>query len=330
MNVHQLSNFSPLQNSEEETKEMSSSATYLSEAGSLGDSVMRMFDLYTEGNHIGSWDEDTKTYKYKSYLETAREVHAVVSYIKTKGTRRDTIAIMMSNRAEWLVADFAAAITDRIVVGLHSEWSFDKLSSILSELNFSLLICDGPSLELLSEHDSLRNSFDDILNVDSTYYNKLLTDNYVDSPFYNEVVSVGSIDEELEPFTYMYSSGTSGAPKAVATPKKTWRVTNCNPGPLGSISSPSDRRTVSYMSLAHGADRGICWLTSMAGGCLSFTTYPECTPEFYSQLGIIRPTFFLAMSCTWQNIYSAYDSDLQLAIEQQLSKSDFPNADGVF
>ena len=47
-------------------------------------------------------------------------------------------------------------------------------------------------------------------------------------------------------------AGQAGPPKAVATSKKVWRSTNCNPGYLSQIPSVDERRVVSYMSLAHG------------------------------------------------------------------------------
>jgi hypothetical protein len=118
-----------------------------------------------------------------------------------------------------------------------------------------------------------------------------------------------------------YSSGTTGGkPKAVATPKSVWRQTNCAPGPLATIAAASDRRTVSYMPLAHGADRGVAWFTLMAGGRMGITTEPGGSAAFMADVGELRPTFLLGMSCFWQNLHSQHLQRLQPLMEGALGE----------
>jgi hypothetical protein len=109
-----------------------------------------------------------------------------------------------------------------------------------------------------------------------------------------------------------------GAPKAVATPKSTWRKTNCTPGPLGGISDQADRRAVSYLSMSHGADRGITWFTTIAGGRTGLITEPAGSDEFFAAMRELRPTFFLGFSCFWQDMFHRHAQRLRSAVSSAL------------
>ena len=109
-----------------------------------------------------------------------------------------------------------------------------------------------------------------------------------------------------------------GAPKAVATPKSTWRKTNCTPGPLSAISFLEDRRTVSYLSMSHGADRGIIWFTTIAGGRTGLITGPAGSDEFFAAMRELRPTFFLGFSCFWQDLFHRHAQRVRSAVSSAL------------
>eukprot|EP00659_Diplonema_papillatum_P012859 gene12859-19820_t len=308
----------------------------LENAPTLAACVAWMFELYRDARHVGTWREEKQDFQWATYGEVGDEAEALAAGLATLVNRRDAVGIMMANCKEWLVADFACALNDSIVVGVHGDWSQDKLDTIFADLSIPVVLVDSASaLRKLANLAAPPK-----IAVSRIPPKELPSDAELQGIHvvgYGEVLSLGRrrktltasgrgpalthVDEDDDPdamFTLMYSSGTGGKPKAVATPKGTWRKTNCNPGPLGSISTPSDRRAVSYLSLAHGADRGVCWFTSMSGGSVAVVTEPESTEGFFTQLRTAKPTFFLAMSCTWQDLYLQYLHDLDPAVDAEL------------
>ena len=74
------------------------------------------------------------------------------------------------------------------------------------------------------------------------------------------------------------------------------------------------------MALAHGADRGVAWFTTMAGGRLGMVHAEEGTDEFFLALREVQPTFLLGMSCMWQDMYSRHLLLLQPMLDQALTQ----------
>ena len=93
--------------------------------------------------------------------------------------------------------------------------------------------------------------------------------------FPTDVANLDLDDDPHAPYTLTYSSGTSGgAIKATVSTKHGWVGSNCSAGVLSFETNFEARVSVSYLSLSHGADRGICWQTTFAGGVIGM-----CRPE---------------------------------------------------
>lgn len=62
---------------------------------------------------------------------------------------------------------------------------------------------------------------------------------------------------------------------------------------------------VSYLALAHGADRGICWQATFAGVRVGFIPSPLCDTHsgLLAELQAVCPTFLLAMPPFWTQLF---------------------------
>ncbi|KNC49765.1 ACS4 protein [Thecamonas trahens ATCC 50062] len=86
--------------------------------------------------------------------------------------------------------------------------------------------------------------------------------------------------------TIMYSSGTSGAPKGIPVSAARWK----NDALHGGIGQCTDKVAVSYMPLAHGADRDF--------------------DDLLEDMRAVRPRFMLGLSHFWNRVYDSYRADL--------------------
>lgn len=191
------------------------------------------------------------------------------------------VGICSENRTEWLISDFACAYNDFVSVGLHKSWPQSYMEYVVNDAELSCVITTAALapkfINVAKAGSSLRILV--IMGVDNVdgIFDGSLPETLTVVPFnrcrdfasslctrtgagYGCLAGLGVDDdvrvhEELEPFTLMYTSGTTGRPKGVVVSKKRWRNDAMASGFVGQ----DDPTAISYMALAHGGDRGICW-----------------------------------------------------------------------
>eukprot|EP01065_Artemidia_motanka_P022221 TRINITY_DN26448_c0_g1_i1.p1 TRINITY_DN26448_c0_g1~~TRINITY_DN26448_c0_g1_i1.p1 ORF type:complete len:1952 (+),score=493.74 TRINITY_DN26448_c0_g1_i1:218-5857(+) len=240
--------------------------------------------------------------------------------------RRAAVAVLSGNRKEWAETDFACALNDFMLVGVHPHWSAEKVGAVLADSSAVCVVTEPEHLQLLVE---AKYSVRTVVLLPSQHHTEapaaalasLAAAGVAVLP-HGTLLQLGAEtgrthtglgfgadfaiagddgDDASAPFTLMYSSGTGGGPpKATACPKSVWLRTNCNPGVLGML---QQRRTASYMALAHGADRGVLWMTTVSGGSCGFVAGEEGSADFFADMRRLRPTFFLGMAQFWQDRY---------------------------
>ena len=366
-------------------------ADFLTGAPTLAHALERCFRVYADQPHFGARSGAVGAFTFRTYEEVGLVAANLAAGMcaqdgKLAVPRRSAVAIIAENRPEWMITDFACCFGDFVSVGIHAKWGVAKTRLVLDDAAVVCVVCGTASaarLVIEAAAPSVRSLplFDSVTDVDGDLARAaaaagLAVARYADvarrgaccrlthsaagfgaaSGYEAEVHAAADPDAVC---TLMYSSGTSGgAPKAVATSKRVWRDTNCNPGPLGEISDFSERRVVTHMSLAHGSDRGVCWFTTFAGGSIGFVrgsaedevsakdsstvtaaraaakdsdtatavalTLTELLPAERSLLEgmrAIRPTFFLGLSDFWTTLYAAHRRLLESALAEALCGS---------
>jgi long-subunit acyl-CoA synthetase (AMP-forming)/aminoglycoside phosphotransferase (APT) family kinase protein len=101
-----------------------------------------------------------------------------------------------------------------------------------------------------------------------------------------------------DPATIIFTSGTTGAPKAVPLSHRNLLAVVCDTEEAGNI--PAPYRTVSYLPTAHIVDRIVSiYLTLLLGGEVSFSPTQEALNRVISHC---RPTTFVGVPRIWEKL----------------------------
>lgn len=210
------------------------------------------------------------------------------------------VAIYAKNCADWFVVDMAIMLSGHISVPLYPGLSRKSLDYILQHAAVDLVFL-GAADEMA---DVLPELPEQLITV--AIGTQTLACDFTLPKIYADYERLESIPE-LGPdhvFTLMYTSGTTGAPKGVMHDFATVAYavpTFCRMWDMG-----PDERFVSYLPLAHAAERIIVEMDSLyCGGQVNFV---ESQETFLADLQAIRPTLFFSVPRLWVKFKQGVES----------------------
>ena len=133
-----------------------------------------------------------------TYAEHARRAAALAAHLRDRFGLRpgDRVAILGANSPEWVIACFAIVSAGAVAVGLNAWWTAAELRFALSDAEPRLLLCDRRRLERLGEPGVPTLVLDE------------------DTAALPDAELPGVDLAEDDPALMLYTSGTTGRPKA--------------------------------------------------------------------------------------------------------------------
>jgi len=213
------------------------------------------------------------------------------------------IAIISSNRPEWLITDMAVQQTGAILVPLYPTTHPSEIIYILNEAETSIIFVGDK--ELFDKIESIKENIPSLKNIYSF-------DKIEGCPYWKEIVDMSndSLLQKVNDFkktipehhiaTIIYTSGTTGFPKGVMLSHK--NICTCIKSAKGCFPFPDapNSKTLSFLPLNHVFERLVSYIFIYSGLSIYFAENMESIGD---NLREIKPNGFTTVPRLLEKVY---------------------------
>ncbi len=219
----------------------------------------------------------------------ADRVRRIAARLHRLGLRRgDTLALMLTNRPEFHLADAAAMHLGAIPFSMYNTSSPEQVDFLLRD--------SGAKVAVVEEQ--FRDRVDAETVIDAERLDELEPDDDFDFDAAWRAVEPG------DPLTLIYTSGTTGDPKGVVLTHKSMLFTMR--GYDAVLQYERGGRVISYLPMAHIAERNCSHYFPMQFG-FTVTCCPNAR-EVMSYFPEVRPSWFFAVPRIFEKLKAAIES----------------------
>jgi long-chain acyl-CoA synthetase len=275
----------------------------------FADTVARLGD--TEALVGKTASGESRTWTWSQYREGAR---AVALGLNALGVTRGSFGVIMArNRPEYVIADLGLLHAGGTPVGLYNTLSPEQISYIANHCDAKVAIVENAAF--LSRFQAVRAELPKIERY-------VVLDGDSDDPLaisFEQLLATGRAAHDRDPeafdrlwravqpddmATLIYTSGTTGPPKGVIDTHRTvlWDIQTMS----GVAETNENDRVISYLPLAHAADRVLTYYASLATG--HTTVFCSEVTQILATVLEVRPTVFGGVPRIWEKLHAGMTS----------------------
>ncbi|HEY7875738.1 MAG TPA: long-chain fatty acid--CoA ligase [Actinomycetota bacterium] len=232
----------------------------------------------------------------------------------------DKISLLSLNRPEWHFTDISAMAIGGATAAIYSTNSPEQVAYIVEHSDSKFAFVDGPEqlskiLKMRSELKKLEKVIvfegyegDADAEFVTTWDEWLASGDSVPAASYREATTRVK-PEDLG--TFVYTSGTTGPPKAVMLTHSNiwWTATHSEQHiPIGDA---ENGRALSYLPLSHIAERMISHYLQIYYG--TQTWFAESLDTLLPDLQACKPTYFFGVPRVWEKFYAGIQAKMATA-----------------
>ena len=248
--------------------------------------------------------------------EYAERVSELAAGLASMGVSRgDTVALMLSNRPEFHLADAGVMHLGGAPFSIYNTYTQEQIEHLLSDAGSRVVITEQGHLEtILAVADAL-DSVEHVVVVDSEARGDAISLEDLAArgdPEFDFEAAWRAVEPD-DVLTLIYTSGTTGPPKGVQITHANICETVRSYDDL--IEFPDGGRIVSYLPMAHVAERNVSHYLPMLCG-FTITCCPDAR-EVISYLPEVKPTWFFAVPRIWEKLKAGLEQMLASAPAEQ-------------
>lgn len=289
-----------------------------------GQTVLTMFlkNLAKNADIVAlRWKNDDDTWAEMTYREMADRVARVASGLRDHGVGPgDRIMLMIRNVHEFHIIDLAALFLGATPVSIYNSSSADQIEYLCNDAEASVAIVENAAFfDLFSQARPKIAGLKrlGVIHTDRTQgsdfnYDELLTHEPLDL----EAEAANAKPDTLA--TLIYTSGTTGPSKGVMLDHKNicWTIESLLEM-FNFETDPSGKRIISYLPMAHIAERMTSHYQMLAVG-YEVTCCPD-PREIATYAGHVHPNLMFGVPHVWEKVYAGVNA--ALAADPEKSKA---------
>jgi long-subunit acyl-CoA synthetase (AMP-forming) len=245
-----------------------------------------------------------------SWGDYADKVKRLAAGFASLGLGPDTtLGVMLTNRPEFHFADTAAMHLGATPFSVYNTYTAEQIEYLVGDAACPVMVTEQAFLDRLLEVKKSCDSVKHVVVVDGDAPEGVLT--------LDEVMERGEEGFDFDAswravkpddiLTLIYTSGTTGPPKGVQLTHDNLIQAVRSFDQI--IAFPNDGRVVSYLPMAHIAERNCShYLPLMLGFTVTCCPNPR---EVIGYLPEVRPTWFFAVPRIWEKLKAAMEAGIQ-------------------
>ena len=250
-----------------------------------------------------------------TWVEVASQVRRMATHLKSLNLPpQSSIALLGKNSAHWIMADLAIWMAGHITVPLYPALNGETAAYVFEHSEAKLLF--------LGKMDGKSDGWNEIAPVvpASMPVISLPMSPRTDVPQWDEIIARTQPLQDIklpkadDLATILYTSGSTGRPKGVMHSHGSFIRGVTGISELTEI-GPDDR-LLSYLPLAHVAERMAVEASSLFFGCHIF--FADKLDTFPADLRRASPTIFFSVPRLWTKFYLGVNQKLPLAKQKKL------------
>jgi long-subunit acyl-CoA synthetase (AMP-forming) len=241
--------------------------------------------------------------------EYAERVKVLAAGLAALGVKRgETVALMLSNRPEFHFADSAVMHLGATPFSIYNTYSPEQIEYLVGDAANRVVITEQAFVERLLEVQRADNALEHVVVVDGEAPEGALALDEVAARG-DEGFDFDASWRAVEPedtLTLIYTSGTTGPPKGVQISHNNICETVRSYDAI--IGFPDGGRVVSYLPMAHIAERNVSHYLGMMCG-FEVTCCPDAR-QVAKYLPEVNPTWFFAVPRIWEKLKAGLEAML--------------------
>ncbi|HEY1568898.1 MAG TPA: long-chain fatty acid--CoA ligase [Solirubrobacteraceae bacterium] len=250
-----------------------------------------------------------------TWAELLERVDAVAGGLARLGVRRgDCVAIMLSNRPEFNIADLAVMTLGATPFSIYVTYPANEIEYLLTDSAARVAIVEQAFLPVMLEARESVPGLEHVIVIDGEASDGVLALDEVEGsdPDFDGTAACAQVTGD-DLATLIYTSGTTGHPKGVQLTHHA--VMSTAQGVRQVIEFPVGSRVISWLPAAHIAERmAHHYIPVIYAGNVTCAPNPR---EVLSYLPGVRPNWFFAVPRIWEKLKAGLETMQAAQPEEQ-------------